>query len=320
MTLPLPERYRPKRLEDVIGQKTIIKAITAALSRRAIPKSWLLTGPSGTGKTTLAEILGNHFAGGKAGPANIIYVNAAVDTGAEETRNTVNKAHYKALGESTVKTHIIDECQNLSSKAWDSLLIATERPPAHVFWVLCSTNPAKIPETIKTRCLKYTLKPVDEAEIFDLLTKVSTKEKLNALPEVLEVIAEGCNGSPREALSNLEKVAHSKTANEARELLRSALQMKGPVDLARALIGNSTGRLPQWTEVTKLINLIENVDAETIRIVMINYIAGALIKAKSDNEARRMLAILECFSTPYIQSDKLAPLLMSVGLALGLDQ
>src|SRR5215475_4110944 len=159
INLPLAERYRPKTLEQVIGQKPVIKSINAALSRKIPPKSWLFSGPSGTGKTTLAEILATRFAGGYAYAGNIIYVNAAVDTGAEETRNTVNKSFYKNLGPSPIKTFIVDEAHNLSAKAWDSLLIATERPPEHVYWIFCSTNPAKVPETIKTRCNKQTLKP-----------------------------------------------------------------------------------------------------------------------------------------------------------------
>jgi DNA polymerase-3 subunit gamma/tau len=314
--MSLAEKYRPKTLDQVIGQKTVVKAITEVLKRKSIPKSWLFTGPSGTGKSTLSYILANQFAGGKANQSNIVYIDAATNTGAEDMRATAQKSHYKALGESTTKTLIVDEAHNLSQKAWDSMLIATENPPTHVFWILCSTNPSKIPDTIKTRCVKFTLKPVDEVEIFELLTKVSEKEKLNALPEVLELIAESCGGSPREALSNLEKCAHAKTLNEARELLRTALQMKGPVDLARALLGNKVS----WTDITRLINSMENVESEGIRIIVVNYIAGALMKAKSDNEAKRFLSILECFATPYQQSDKLAPLLMSIGLAMGLDQ
>lgn len=315
--MPLAEKYRPKRLEDVIGQKTVIRAITETLKRKSIPKTWLFTGPSGTGKTTIAYILGNHFAGGKAGQANIIYVDAATNTGAEDMRATTQKSHYKALGISIVKTFVIDECQNLSQKAWDSMLIATESPPEHVFWILCSTNPAKIPPTIMTRCVKYTLKPVDEKEIFELLIKVSEKERLNTLPEVLELIAESCNGSPREALSNLEKCAHSKNLSEARELLRTALQLKGPIDLARAILSKNK---TSWAEAIKIINSMENIEAESARIIIERYIAGALTKATSDNEAKRLLSILECFSTPYASTGGIAPLLMSIGMALGFDQ
>jgi len=315
--MTLAEKYRPKSLSEVIGQGVVIKAITEVLKRKSVPKTWLFSGPSGCGKTSLAGILGNHFAGGRAGLANIVRVVAAVDSGVDEVRNIVIKANYKALGESDVKTIIYDEAHRLSSAGQDALLEATERPPEHVYFILCSTNPSKILDTIKTRCVKFVLKPVDEPEIFDLLAKVSEKEKLKVLPEVLEVIAENCNGSPREALSNLEKCAHVKTVSEARDLIRSAQQLKGPVDLARLLIGTRT---PQWADVLKILISLENTDAESIRIIVANYIAGALMKAKSNAEAKRLLSILECFSTPYVVSDKLGPLLLSIGLSLGFDQ
>ena len=92
--------------------------------------------------------------------------------------------------------------------------------------------------------------------------------------------------------------------------------MKGPVDLARLLIDK---RKPQWTDITKCIAAMENVDAEGIRIVITNYIAAILIKTKNDNEVKRLLYILDSFSNPYASSDKLAPLFISIGLALGLN-
>ena len=106
----LAVKYRPKTLDEIIGQKTIIKAIKKILERKSLPKTWLFTGPSGVGKTTTARILANHFAGGKAGLANIIPIDAATETGAEEMRAATGRAYNKALGESVVKTHIVDEC------------------------------------------------------------------------------------------------------------------------------------------------------------------------------------------------------------------
>jgi DNA polymerase III gamma/tau subunit len=315
--MTLAVKYRPKNLDEVVGQKTVIKAIKKILERKDVPKTWLFMGPSGTGKTTLARILANKFANNRAGPSNIIEIDAATNTGAEEMRAATGRANFKALGESIVKTHIVDEAHQLSQKAWDSLLKSTEEPPAHVYWILCSTNAGKIPDTIKTRCVKYTLKPVDEVEIFGLLVKIDDLERLNALPEVLEAIAEDSGGSPRQALTNLELCAHAETPNEARKLMRSALQMKGPVDLAKLIMGN---RPPQWVDVTKVISSFENIDAEAVRIIIVNYIAGALMKAKSNNEAKKFLFLLDCFGTPYQTTDKMAPLLVSTGLALGLDQ
>jgi DNA polymerase III gamma/tau subunit len=314
--MSLAVKYRPRSLDEVIGQRNVLKAIKKALSKKSYPHAWLFVGSSGTGKTTCARILANIFAGGKAQPGNLIEVDTATNSGAEAMRDIASRSNYKALGTSPVKTIICDEFHRASAAAWSSLLKPIEEPPEHVFWVFCTTETGKIPETIRNRCVTCVFKPVDELEIFGLLERVNSLEKLNTLPEVLEAIAENSSGSPRQALTNLELCAHAKTANEARELMRSALQMKGPVDLARLVLSKQR---PAWAAVIKLIGSLENVDAETVRIVICNYIAAALMKA-TDNEAKRMLTILDSFSTPYQTSDKLAPLLLSIGLALGMDQ
>lgn len=314
--MSLATKYRPKTLEEIIGQKSVIKSIREILKRKQTPKTWLFLGPSGCGKTSIARILANHFCGGKAGPSNIVEIDAATNTGAEETRAMTGRANYRAIGSSPIKTYIIDEAHNLSGKALDALLKSTEEPPKHIFWILCSTNATKIPITINTRTVKFTLKPVDELEIYKLLERVSKAEKLDTLPEVLDAIAEGCGGSPRQALSNLEICAHTKSASEAKELLLGGvIQVKEVRDLARLLIGRTP---PTWAQVIKVVNLIKNSEAESIRISVTNYIAVVLLNAKSENEATHLLRIIECFSEPYQGSDKMGPLLLSIGAAIGL--
>lgn len=311
----LSVKYRPKSFEEIIGQKTIISSIKNSL-KRGDQRSWLLVGPAGCGKTSTARLLAGHFTGGNLGPANLIEINAASNTGVDDMRNVISQAHYKAIGGSPVKVMILDEVHRLTGNAWDSLLKPIEEPLPHVYWVLCSTNPGKIPDTIKTRCVTYVFKPVSELDLYDLLQAITVKESLTVGEEILEAVAENSQGSPRQALTNLEACLSAKTANEARSLMQSALQLKGPVDLAKLLLSRQK---PNWATVAKLVASID-ADAETTRIVIVNYIAGALMKAKSDAEAASILATLDCFTTPYTTSDKQAPLLVSLGFALRLNQ
>lgn len=280
-------------------------------------RSFILAGPSGVGKTTLARIIANVAAGGQATATNIDEVPAADHTGVDAMRQVVTRSLYRAVGANPTKTIIIDEAHRLSANAWDALLKPIEEPPKHVFWIFCTTNLGKIPKTIQTRCVKFELQPVDEVSIYELLLKVSQAEGLGISEEVLEVIAEGCGGSPRQALVFLELCRFSENPNDARRVIRTAAQMKEPVDLARLLIAKHGAN---WQSAVRIINSMENVDAETVRIVLVNYVAGALAKSRTEDEARNLLRVLDCFSTTYNPSDKLAPLFLSIGLALGLDQ
>ena len=232
-------------------------------------------------------------------------------------REVASKAHYRAIGASSIKAIIVDEAHNLSKSAWDALLKATEEPPAHVYWMLCTTNPSKIPKTIQTRFLRFDLRDVNEADLEKLIRRVVKKEQLDLDDEIIEAIVENSENSPRQALVNLESCAFAENVSEAREILRTASQSPEVIDLARFLISN---KRKQWTEVTSLIRRIDNIDPESTRIIIINYFATALKGAKSDNEALRLLAIMEAFSVPYIQSDKDAPLLMSIAEAIGIGR
>lgn len=309
-------KHRPTTFGGVIGQGDAVRSLERVV-KEGRAHTFIFTGPSGTGKTTLARILANCFAQGQATVANIDEIDAASNSGADAMRAVVTKALYRAVGASPVKAIIVDECHRLSAAAWTILLKPIEEPPKHVYWMLCSTEPGKIPKTIQTRCLRYELKLVDEVSIYELLLKVSQAESFDISEDVLEVIAEGSGGSPRQALVFLEACRFSESPSDARRIIRTAAQMKEPVDLARLLIAK---RGASWHAALKIINSMDNVEAEGVRIVMVNYIAGALARSRTDDEAKNLLRVLDCFSGTYNSSDKMAPLFISVGLALGLDQ
>src|SRR5580765_8935066 len=214
-------KYRPDKFEDVIGQDEAVKSLKRVIKDNRA-KTFVFTGPSGCGKTTLARILANTFAGGKATQANIEEFDAATNSGADAVREVASRAFYRAIGTSPVKAFIIDEAHRLSAAAWTVLLKPIEEPPAHVYWMFCTTEASKIPKTIQTRCLRYDLKPVNEDDIFKLLCTVADSDKLEVSDDILEVIADGCGGSPRQALVYLEECLYAETANEARQIMRSA--------------------------------------------------------------------------------------------------
>lgn len=316
MANSLHTKYRPTEFDDVIGQQHVTDSLKKVVADKRA-RSFYFVGPAGTGKTTLARILANAFANGKATPANIDEVPAADNTGADDMRALVKRSLYKAIGPSPIKAIILDEAHRLSANAWDVLLKPTEEPPAHVYWMICTTNEGKIPQTIKTRFLRYELKLVPEELLAELLVRVADAEGLDTPDVVLEAIAESSGGSPRQALVFLEACAHLKTLNEARMVLRSGASSKEVVDLCRWLV---SGRGQTWPEAVKYVKALEGTDAEGIRIAIVNYLSAVLMNAKSNKHALPLLRLLSCFEGPYSTSDRLAPLLNSLGLALNLDQ
>lgn len=231
-------------------------------------------------------------------------------------RALIASLQYRAIGESPVKFVILDECHKLSSAAWTVLLKPTEEPPQHVYYTFCTTEMGKIPKAIITRCLKYDLKPVKEELLLELLIKVADAEQLDIDDAIIESIAENSNGSPRQALVFLESCV-GRTLKEAQQIMRSGGQSKELIDLARWLLA---GKGHTWLEAVKYVKALENTDAESIRIVLSAYFSAVLLNTKQDSQAKRLLTLLDCFAKPYAQSDKLAPLLLSIGLAIGLDQ
>src|SRR5260221_235773 len=148
----LTDKYRPTHLKDVLGQSQVIKSLEHVIHEKRA-KAFIFAGPSGCGKTTLARILASKFAGGQAAITNLTERDGAFASGVDSVRELVSSGLYRAIGASSVKAIIIDECHKLSASAWTVLLKPIEEPPEHVYWMLCTTEPSKIPKTIKTRAV-----------------------------------------------------------------------------------------------------------------------------------------------------------------------
>lgn len=314
--MSLHTQYRPQTFDEVLGQDATVKSLKKVL-KDGRAHCFLFSGPSGTGKTTLARIIANQLIGNNGGVANVEEIDAASRSGADDARDLVTRSLYRAIGGSSIKFIIIDEAHRLSAAAWTVLLKPVEEPPAHVYYAFCTTEISKIPKAILTRCLRYDLKPVKEELILDLLVRVVDTEKFTIMDDILEAIAEASMGSPRQALVGLESCLSCKSISDARALLRSAGQSKEIIDLCRWMAGTQGH---SWAQAAKLIKALDGIEAESCRIVLVNYLTAILLNTTAEKSANRLLRILECFQTPYPPSDKLAPLVYSIGLALNTEK
>lgn len=253
-----------------------------------------------------ARIIAKEVGCGKDG---LIEIDAASTSGIDDIRALTDKLRYRGFGESPTRAVIIDEAHRLSKPAFDGLLLITEQPPEHVYFFLCSTEPDKIPKAILTRGVNYELRRVRDDDIFELLVSVVRAEDLDTPDRVLDAVTFAADGSPRAALTMLAKVSHCDDRKEAEDLLQWAGENAEVVELCRMLVRNQL----TWGRLTKtLTELKETVTAESIRIIVTNYLNAVLMNC-SDDEAPRLLDILESFSKPGNQSDKLAPVLIAFG-------
>lgn len=207
LSITLANKYRPKTFSDVVEQELITNILSNICNFELSNRNFLLIGPAGTGKTTLARIIGNTLNHGECEP---IEIDAASNSGVDAMREIVREAKsYPITGK--YKQIIIDECHALSSAAWQSLLKVLEESPARTVFVFCTTNPEKIPNTILSRVQVFQLSKISLNGIFSRLKYVIDTEVLNGneityTDDGLLFVAKLANGGMRDALTLLDKV------------------------------------------------------------------------------------------------------------------
>ncbi len=306
MTDILINKYRPTKWEDVVGQKTAVSSMRQLLAEGK-SQAFLLSGPSGTGKTTLARIAAS------SKQCQILDFEAAKFTGVDDMRVITNGLDYRAFGKSGNRAIIVDECHRLSKNSWDLLLKPIEEPPPHVFWFFCTTELGKVPAAIKTRCSSFELKPVPDKELSDLIYDVIDTEKSKVPDSIVDLIVGEANGSPRQALTNLGLVHNITDKRIAAETLKSAIDSDAILGLCQFLAKGGRG---SWAKAMALVGNLENENPESVRIVVCNYMGKVIRNAKSDDAACAILPVLEAFSTPFNASEGIAPLMIAIARAV----
>ncbi len=320
----LARKWRPRNFASLVGQEHVVKALRHALEMQRLHHAYLFTGTRGVGKTTLARILAkclNCEAGitaepcGKCGACteidggrfpDLIEIDAATNTGVDEMRALLDSAAYMPV-RGRFKVFVIDEVHMLSKPAFNSMLKTLEEPPAHIKFILATTDPQKIPVTVLSRCLQFNLKQMPRAAIVAHLAKILPEEKISFDSEALLLIARAAAGSMRDALSLLDQaVAHG----AGRLAAAGVREMLGAVDetyLLRLLEALAAGDGPALAAIADEMqsrslsfdSALQDLASLLLRLTLAQTVPAAL--ADDLPERERIVALAQAIDPETVQ-------------------
>ena len=206
----LYRKYRPQTFNDIVGQNHIVSVLKNAIDKDQISHAYLFYGSRGTGKTSIAKIFANEVNGNEIYQkenVDIIEIDAASNNGVDEVRD-IKEAIKFLPTEGKYKVYIIDEVHMLTTAAFNALLKTLEEPPAHVIFILATTEIHKIPATILSRCQRFEFKNLSQEQLIDRLKYIAKEENLVIEEAAIEKIATLAKGGLRDAISILDQVSN----------------------------------------------------------------------------------------------------------------
>lgn len=288
--MELYKAVRPTKFEQVVGNEDTVKKVKAFIDKKTFPHASMFCGPSGCGKTTLARMVAKYL-----GSTSVVELDCADVTGVDNVRNIREQARYKPLV-GGCKVFILDEAHKLSSAAQNALLKVLEDTPAHVYFMICTTDPNKVLKTVRTRTTQFTVKTLAVKQVEKLLIRTLEESETAGIvgQDTIEMIAEACEGSARKALVELDSILALDEADRDEAEISKVDEEAAAIDLVRALMGRKS-----WKVIAKMLKEIED-EPETVRRIGMAY-ASTMVLNKAD---ARAAVVLEEFSTPFYDSGK----------------
>ncbi len=334
MAEALYRKYRPQIFEDVVGQEHIERTIKNAIEQDKVSHAYLFTGPRGTGKTTTARLLAKALLC-EHGPTpepdgtcddcvmiangehpDVYELDAASRTGVENVREEIIGRVQFAPTRGRYKIYIIDEVHMLSTAAFNALLKTLEEPPSHVVFILATTDPQKVPETIHSRCQRFDFRRISAESIVSRLGAICVAEDVEFEGEALDLIAHRAEGGMRNALTSLEQLiafGEGKVTLEVAERLLGGLDTNDLAEIMRAIGTRDVAACFRWTadyiETGADLAQFTRDLAEHVRNMYVLTLAGADVALEVSDAARRELTL----EMQWFGADRLARLLGVLG-------
>ncbi|MGB9235867.1 MAG: DNA polymerase III subunit gamma/tau [Terriglobales bacterium] len=238
----LARKYRPQKFSDVIGQEHVTRTLQNAIAQERIAHGYIFSGHRGIGKTTVARILAMALnCRSAAGPVpepcgvcdscteiragnavDVIEIDAATNRGIDEIRELRDAARYRPARD-RFKIYILDEAHQITDAAFNALLKTLEEPPGHVIFMMATTQPEDIPQTIRSRCQHFSFRAVKFEAIVQQLRDLTGREKITADDDALALLAEAGDGSMRDALSILDQAIASMPGHLTLDAVRNLI-------------------------------------------------------------------------------------------------
>lgn len=257
--LALYRKYRPATFDDVVGQDNAVNLLVNSIKQKKIAHAYLFCGGRGTGKTSVARIVAREIG---CNPEDIIEIDAASNRGIDEIRE-LREAVRTMPFSSPYKVYIIDEAHMLTKEAANALLKTLEEPPAHVVFILATTDPEKLPETIVSRCQKVVFSQPTVEVLGSRLVYVAKEEGFDLPDESAALIAHHGNGSYRDALGVLEKIFRisKKKVDHA-----DVISMLGVTDRKQLILLLEAFSTKNVKEVSHILTEMQSKGAHALRV------------------------------------------------------
>ena len=282
----LYRKYRPLRLDDVVGESQVTGPLSNALKLKKISHAYLFTGPRGTGKTSVARIFAHDVNGFsyklEDDYTDIVEIDGASNRGIDDIREIREKAMIKpTLGK--YKIYIIDEVHMLTREAFNALLKTLEEPPEHVIFIMATTDLNKVPATILSRAQVYNFKLVDSGTILEHLKNICNKEKIKIEDDALKIIVRRGGGSFRDSLSLLDQISTLSSDNITKEMVEKAIGLPEDAKIDELLESYSLG------DVTKITAVLRELFEYGVRAELV---AGEIIARIIENPKPEFIKLL----------------------------